>query len=148
MLDLLVVRDPKEAAHKCSLTPLRGMPGVRFVSYRPGGRIDAGARVLLHPEGDELGPGDRGAALLVVDCAWRKLATLMATIDGDLTPRRLPPLRTAYPRSSRHFDPADGLASIEAVYAALRLTGHDGGDLLDRYRWKAEFLDLNAAALG
>jgi pre-rRNA-processing protein TSR3 len=147
MLDLLIVRDPKEAAHKCTLTPLRGTPGVRFVAYRPGARIDAGARLLLHPDGDELGPDDHGAPLLLVDSSWRKLPTVLAMIDGDLTPRRLPALRTAYPRAKPAIDPGDGLASIEALYAALRLTGHDRPDLLAAYRWRDEYLSLNAEAL-
>lgn len=147
MLDLLIVRDPREAARKCTLTPLRGTPGVRFVAYRPGVRIDAGPRILLHPDGGELGPDDHGAPLLVVDCSWRRLPTVLATIDGDHTPRRLPALRTAYPRARPAIDPDGGLASIEAVYAALRLTGHDRPDLLAAYRWRAEFLSLNADAL-
>ena len=118
---------------------LRGRAAFTFVHL-------AGTDATGHMYGFDVTPGS--AYLDAVRAHDRALGKLLATIDGDLTPRRLPPLRTAYPRSSRHFDPDDGLASIEAVYAALRLTGHDGGDLLDRYRWKAEFLDLNADALG
>lgn len=146
-LDLLVLRDSRESAKKCSLTPLRGTAGVRFAAYRPDRRVPVGRRVVLHPDGDELGPDDRGVPLLVVDCAWRKLPTLLACVDGDLLPRRLPHLITAYPRASRHFDPEHGLASIEAVYAALRLLGADRPDLLDGYRWGDEFLRLNAETL-
>jgi ribosome biogenesis protein Tsr3 len=74
---------------------------------------------LLSPGGEELTARDRGPGLLVIDCAWRKVEKLRATIDGELVVRRLPRLATAYPRKSRvHEDPRGRLASIEAIYAA------------------------------
>jgi pre-rRNA-processing protein TSR3 len=58
--------------------------------------------------------------------------------------RRLPPLATAYPRKSRQFeDPASGLASVEALYAALAILGEARPDLLAQYRWAQGFLDAN-----
>jgi len=144
MLDILIVRDPREPWRKCSLAPLRGMEGVRFVAYRPDRRIDAGARVLLHPDGELLSERDRGAPLLVVDCAWRRLPTLLRTIDGEVRPRRLPPFATAYPRASKLFeDPEQGLASLEALYAASVVLGEPWPALLDRYPWRERFLELN-----
>jgi pre-rRNA-processing protein TSR3 len=143
-MDVLIVRDPRESTRKCSLTPLRGLPGIRFVEYAPERRIAAGARVLLHPDGDALGPSDAGAPLLLLDCAWRRVPQLRATLEGTPRPRRLPPLSTAYPRKSRVYtDPADGLASIEALYAALALLGEARPELLAGYRWAAEFLARN-----
>ena len=143
-LDVLILRDPRESAQKCSLTPLRGMPGVEFVAYDKRRRLDAGRRVLLHPDGAEITPADAGTPLLVIDCAWRKLPALLASVDGDLVARRLPPLATAYPRKSKTFeDPEQGLASIEALYAALALLGDPRPELLARYHWKDEFLRLN-----
>jgi pre-rRNA-processing protein TSR3 len=51
---------------------------------------------------------------------------------------------TAYPRRSRTFtDPERGLASIEALFAALALLGEPRRELLDGYRWAAEFLAAN-----
>ena len=82
----------------------------------------------------------------MVDCAWRRVDRLLATVDGELVPRRLPPLHTAYPRASKTFeDPSAGLASIEALYAACALTGRSTAGLLDEYRWAEEFLRRNPA---
>jgi len=144
-LDVLILRDARESAKKCSLTPLRGMPGVRFVNYDQDRRVDARGRILLHPDGEEIGPQDRGKPLLVIDCAWRRVGELLATVEGDPSPRRLPPFATAYPRRSRTFaDPERGLASIEALYAALALLGEPCPELLRGYRWATEFLTANS----
>lgn len=144
MIDVLIVRDPRESLAKCSLTPLRGLPGIRFVSYDPDRRVEVGGRVLLHPDGEPIGPADRGQPLLLVDCAWRRLPTLLSTLDGPCVRRRLPPLATAYPRRSKTFeDPERGLASVEALYAALVLLGDRRPELLAGYRWASEFLALN-----
>ena len=143
-MDILIVHDPREPAKKCSLTPLRGMPGVRFVPVRAGQRVDAGRRIWLHPDGEELGPADRGVGLLLVDCTWRRLAKLSASIDGELLRRRLPKLVTAYPRRSKLTpDPEHGLASVEALYAATALLDGPRPELLAGYRWAAEFLAAN-----
>ena len=143
-LDILIVHDPREPAKKCSLTPLRGMPGVRFVSVRGGKRVDAGRRIWLHPEGEELSQADRGIGLLLVDCTWRRLPKLSTCIDGELLRRRLPRLVTAYPRRSKLApDPEHGLASVEALYAATALLDGPRPELLAQYRWSAEFLAAN-----
>lgn len=149
-LDVLILRDPKESPKKCSLVPLRGTPGVEFVSYASDMEpLDGGGRVLLDPEGEVIGPADRGRPLLVLDSSWRRLPKLRAKVTGEVLARRLPPLATAYPRRSKDFeDPAEGLASVEALYAALRLLGSDDVDhLLDAYRWKGEFLAANREVL-
>lgn len=141
---VLILRDPRESTKKCSLTPLRGKPSIEFVRYDRERRLDAGERILLHPEGELLSEADRGADLLLVDCAWRRVDSLLATVDGDLIRRRLPTLETAYPRSSRIFaDPDTGLASVEALHAALVILGEPREDLLEEYRWRDEFLRLN-----
>jgi len=143
-LDVLILRDPREATKKCSLTPLRGTSGVQFVSYDGTRRLDAGRRLFLSPEGELLSERDRGLPLLLVDCAWRKVPALLKTIDGDLIPRRLPPLATAYPRKSMVFeDPGEGLASVEALYAALALLGEVHPELLAGYHWREQFLAAN-----
>lgn len=150
-LDVLILRDPRESPKKCSLTPLRGRPGVQFVEFKAGRRIDGEGRILLHPDGPELSGEDvRGAGgipcagLLLLDCSWRRLPSLLAAVDGEPVRRRLPPLFTAYPRKSQVFqDPDQGLASIEALYAAFALLGEPRPDLLEGYRWRAEFLERN-----
>jgi pre-rRNA-processing protein TSR3 len=71
---------------------------------------------------------------------------LLRTVRGDLSPRRLPRLESAYPRKSRTFaDPGEGLASVEALYAALVLTGRREPGLLRHYRFAERFLELNPA---
>ncbi|MEL6429197.1 MAG: DUF367 domain-containing protein [Planctomycetota bacterium] len=150
-INVLIVRDPKESPKKCSLVPLRGTPGSRFVSYAADMEpVDASGRVLLDPAGELIGPDDAGRGLLVLDSSWRRLPKLRGKVVGEVLPRRLPPLVTAYPRRSRDFeDPSEGLASVEALYAALRMLGHTGIEhLLDAYRWKDEFLRENAGRLG
>jgi len=143
-LDVLILRDPRESTAKCSLTPLRGMAGVRFFTWKPERRFQVGQRVLLHPDGEEITAADSGKPLLLIDCAWRRVPILLASCDGNLVPRRLPPFVTAYPRKSHTFvDPERGLASVEALYAALVLLGQRVEELLDGYRWRAEFLQLN-----
>ena len=145
-VDILILRDPRESAAKCSLTPLRGLARITFVEFHGRRRLPAGERILLHPAGEPLGPLDRGRDLLLIDCSWRRVPSLLASVDGVLHPRRLPPLVTAYPRKSKTFpDPALGLASVEALYAALCLLGEPRPELLDHYRWRAAFLAANPA---
>lgn len=142
--DILILRDPRESIRKCSLTPLRGCDGVEFRVYHPDRRVDAGSRILLDPDGEPFGEEDHGAPLFLIDCAWRRVASLRATVVGDFKRRRLPPLVTAFPRKSRTFvDPEQGLASIEALYAASCLSGRFDRELLRGYRWADEFLELN-----
>jgi pre-rRNA-processing protein TSR3 len=142
--EVLILRDPRESAAKCSLTPLRGQPRIRFERWEPQRRFDVGRRLLLHPDGPPLARADAGIDLLLIDCAWRRLPRLLASVDGELLPRSLPPLATAYPRRSKLFeDPARGLASVEALYAALALLGEPRPELLAAYRWREDFLAAN-----
>ena len=144
MSHVLILRDPRESLKKCSLTPLRGMAGVEFREYAPGRTVEASARILLHHEGEELGPADAGADLLLVDSNWRRLPTLLRTVEGEPVRRRLPALVTAYPRRSRISpDPDGGLASVEALWAALALTGAPRPELLEGYRFRDAFLQAN-----
>ena len=143
-MDVLIVHDVREPAKKCSVTPLRGMKGLRFEPVHGGKRVDAGRRIWLHPDGEELGPADRGLGLLLIDCTWRRVATLAKHIDGELLPRRLPALVTAYPRRSKLApDPQGGLASVEALYAAIAILDRPRPELLVGYHWAAEFLAAN-----
>ena len=143
-MDILIVHDLREPAKKCSLTPLRGMEGLRFQPVHGGKRVDAGRRIWLHPDGEALSPADRGKGLLLVDCTWRRLPKLSSCIDGELIKRRLPALVTAYPRRSKLTpDPEWGLASVEALYAALAILDAPRPELLKDYRWAAAFLTAN-----
>jgi pre-rRNA-processing protein TSR3 len=65
---------------------------------------------------------------------------------AEMVPRSLPPsLRTAYPRRQTLCpDPARGLASVEALFAAYRILGRDVDGILDGYLWRERFLVTNA----
>jgi rRNA small subunit aminocarboxypropyltransferase len=142
--DVLILRDPRESKKKCSLTPLRGLAGIEFIDYRHDRRIDGAGRVLLHTEGELLGPADGDCGLLLLDCSWRRVPRLRSMVDGQVRLRRLPELVTAYPRRSKQFDdPGQGLASVEALYAALVLLGRPRPELLEGYHWGADFLAAN-----
>ena len=53
-------------------------------------------------------------------------------------------IQTAYPRVSKlGTDPDNGLASVEALFAAYRILGRPTVGLLDQYRWGEEFLRVN-----
>ncbi len=139
---LTILRDPRESRAKCSLTPLRGHPDVEFVNYRPGRAFDATGMLMLHPKGQLLSREDAGRPLLLVDCSWRRLPTLLRTVTGDPVRRRLPELRTSYPRRGA-VDPEGGLASIEAAFAALAILCQEIDGLLQHYEWAEEFLTSN-----
>ncbi len=144
MRDILILRDPRESWKRCSLAPLRGLEGVRFLAWQPGQAVDGEGRLLLDPRGEELTREDLNRPLLLLDCSWRRQPRMANDLVGDFSPRRLPPLVTAYPRRSRTFqDPERGLASIEALYAFSALTGSADRRLLEGYRWAREFLAAN-----
>ena len=147
-LDILIVRDSRESVAKCSLTPLRGKPGVRFVTFARDSVVPADGRILLTPDGDLLSESDRGRGILLIDCSWRRVAQLERTVEGEVIPRRLPELITAYPRKSKaQTDPLTGLASIEALYAASLILGEPDAGLLDAYNFRDQFLSENAHVL-
>jgi pre-rRNA-processing protein TSR3 len=81
----------------------------------------------------------------VLDGTWR-WAAQMEREFVEVPVRSLPPLQTAYPRLSKLFDdPTAGLATVEAVYAALRILGRDTTGVLLHYPWRDEFLARNSA---
>lgn len=142
--EIWILRDPRESWKKCSLAPLRGRPGVRFFTYRLGLELPVGGRLLLDPAAPLLGPGEAGGGLLLLDSSWRRLPKLRACLRGDYLARSLPAFRTAYPRRSETFpDPEQGLASIEALFAAGCASGHPDPGLLLGYRFARRFLELN-----
>lgn len=63
--------------------------------------------------------------------------------------RSIPPQwRTAYPRQSKiHADPSAGLATVEALFAALCTLGRRDDSLLRFYPWRDAFLELNSSLL-
>ncbi len=161
---ILILQHYRENQRKCSVEALRGRDGVEFrtiepVYPNPSLVVDGG--IVLAIDAPTLAPADRGllesdprAALIVVDGTWTKIRSVVANIrprdDGTRLERRsLPPgLRTAYPRRSKlRDDPPAGLASLEALVAALAMLGYGWRGLLEGYRWRKEFLELNREVL-
>lgn len=144
----LIIVHAKERRSKCTVQPLRGREGFRFHTFPSGQRADTDVYVRLALDGPPLTQADGDRGLLLLDATW-KLAERMEHEYAQVPSRSLPPLRTAYPRTSKLFeDPTPGLATIEAVYAAYFILGRPTHGLLDHYRWGNEFLELNREFFG
>ncbi len=139
----IVVVHPKERRKKCTAGPLRLWEGFVFWKYPRRGPEPLDNYVRLGFDGPELTCADADRGLLVLDGTWRWTEAMQP--DFSAVPvRSLPPWKTAYPRVSKTFDnPAAGLATIEAIYAAYKLLDRDTTGLLDEYHWAEEFLRLN-----
>lgn len=140
-------RHHKERLKKCSLQPLVEDPRFDFTRWSPGTKIDASGGILLEIDAPPLGPEDAGHPLILLDSTWRYLPDMRASVHGRYLSRSLPrSVRTAYPRVAvLSENPEPGLASIEALYAALRILGQRDDDLLRNYHWRADFLAIVAA---
>jgi len=138
----VVIRHPKERKSKCSLEPLRKRSDILFETARPGFMFDATGYILLRVDAPVLSSTDGNLPLLLLDSTWRLLPRVEACVTGSPVLRSLPrSIVTAYPRVSKtSTDPACGLASVEALYAARRLQGRPVDGLLDQYFWKGAFL--------
>ncbi len=142
----IIVVHPKERRSKCSVEPLRGRDDIAFFTYPEDVMLPSENYVRLGMGGPVLSEADAGSGLFVLDATWR-LAEKMERRYNDLPVRTLPPIITAYPRVSKlNHDPKGGLATVEAVYAALRIMNRSTEDLLDSYHWKQQFLELNGWA--
>lgn len=143
----IIVVHPRERRAKCTVRPLRPRADFRFCNYPRIPAIPPGY-VRLGLEGPVPSAADAEAGLLFLDGTWR-WAARMEGLVADVPVRTLPPLVTAYPRTSKvSEDPAAGLATIEAVYAAFRMLGRSTDGLLDHYHWAEEFVKKNASLWG
>jgi pre-rRNA-processing protein TSR3 len=139
----VIVRHSHENPRKCSVLPLRGRPDLVFLNYPVANRPDLTGYVRLSADGPPLSEADSAAGLLLLDGSWR-WAGAMTQQFLDVPPRSLTGYQTAYPRTSKlGTDPANGLASVEALFVAYHLLGRPTEGLLDHYRWAAEFLRAN-----
>ncbi len=137
---------PKEKRSKCSLEPLRGQPDLVFVDFSPKRAIELPGYVRLSVDGAPLVEADAACGILLIDGSWRHAAKMHEHFT-HVPPRSLTGYRTAYPRVSKLFhDPAQGLASIEALYIAYRIMGRETDGLLVGYHWREQFLKLNGWA--
>jgi pre-rRNA-processing protein TSR3 len=158
----------KEKRSKCSLVPVERLENTLFRRAKEGFTYEGTGHLLLSPDAPEIGPADAflsaeefeamqasGRAglvlhdgdnalrpVLLLDSVWRLLPGMRARVTGRPVERSLPRwLRTAYPRVSKMTDdPECGLATVEALYAAVRLMGFDCPEILDGYRWRDDFL--------
>jgi pre-rRNA-processing protein TSR3 len=142
-LPTIIVIHPRERRSKCTVEALRCHDGFVFWTFPEQGAQPLDGYVRLGIGGPLLSADDRNCGLLVLDGTWR-LADRMEKFFTHVPLRSLPPVLTAYPRSSYVYpDPAGGLATIEAIYAAYRLLGRSCDGLLDDYHWSTEFLSRN-----
>ena len=143
----IIVVHPKENRAKCSVEPLRTRPEFIFWKHPDRGPQSLDGYVRLGIGGPLLGPEDAPTGLLVLDGTWRRAAEMEVGFQ-DLPVRSLGPWVTAYPRVSKLFeDPAGGLATIEAIYAAYVQMHRPTDGLLDHYYWREAFLERNQSLL-
>ena len=138
----IVIVHSTERSAKCTVRPLRGRPDFQFYKYPRVAAIPEGY-VRLGMGGPLIGPEDASSGLLVLDGTWRRTEQMERNVR-HLPVRSLPTYRTAYPRTSKVFeDPDEGLATVEAIYAAYHRMGLTTAGLFDHYHWGSEFLALN-----
>ena len=146
-LPTIIIRDPHESTRKCSIWPLRGLPGLVFLRYPLTQRPPLEYYIRLAAEGPELTSADAGKGILLLDASWR-WADRMTRDFLDVPPRSLNGYKTAYPRVSKlGTDPNNGLASVEALFVAYHVLGRPTEGLLDHYRWAEEFLRVNGLSV-
>lgn len=142
-LPTIILLHRGEKKHKCSIQALRGRPEILFLRA-PGCRLPhLDQYVRLGLPGPPLTPRDKACGLLLVDANWRR-ADRMAAMVREVPVRSLSGWQTAYPRASKNSqDPAQGLATVEALFAALLILGRDPGGILEHYHWRELFLAQN-----
>ena len=140
----IIVVHPRERRKKCTVEPLRSRGDFSFWKFPRREHESLDGYIRLGLDGPLLTPADRNRGFLVLDGTW-KLADRMLPDFQQLPARSLLAWRTAYPRVSKLYDdPAAGLATIEALFAAFWQTGRDTTGLLDQYHWRDEFLKINS----
>lgn len=146
--DTVILMHRGESPKKCSVAPLRGFAGLNFIRYPMKRDLPSlTGYVRLGISEDILTPADAAKGLLLLDANWRHAEAMEKAVE-HLPVRGLPPLKTAYPRVSGYgTDPKEGLATVEALYAAWLIQGRPVKGLLDHYHWKDPFLRLNQETL-
>lgn len=143
-----ILRHPAENLAKCSVEPLRGRADLEFLAAEGSAVVRGDGCILLEVGAPPLTAADAGRRLILLDGNWKHVPRLRARVTGSPLPRSLPPVPTAYPRrNAEGADPAEGLATVEALYLALRVMGADDPALLAHYRWREEFFRNVARAL-
>jgi pre-rRNA-processing protein TSR3 len=136
-----IIRHPDENLSKCTLEPLRLRKELSFFQFNTSLEIEASNAIVLSVEAPVISKEDAGRPLILLDGNWKHVPKLKSCLRGAPIYRSLPPVPTAYPRrNDEGLDPLEGLASIEALYLALKLLGHDDPSLLSQYHWREQFL--------
>lgn len=139
----LILRDRRERKERCTIWPLRHHPGIKVVHHPWKSPPDLQGYILLWHDGPPLGPDDADKGLLLIDGSWRWAGKLALPFES-LARRSIQGIQTSYPRKSKLFeDPQEGLATVEALYAAHFFMGKDTSGLLDHYLWRDLFLERN-----
>ena len=140
---LILIRRGEDPA-QCTVRPLRGTPGLEFLPYPLRQKPDFSRHLLLAPGAPPLTPADADRPLLLLDASWRHAVKMRKAVE-PVEARSIPPgWQTAYPRRSKiHNDPDAGLATAEALFAALCTLGVRDDSLLRFYPWRDAFLELN-----
>lgn len=156
-IPFLIVRDYKENRQKCTVSPLRGQDGFRFVDLPHPSRSSTVETIppgiLLSVDAPELQREDckrlDAGCVTLIDSTWARLSKVLQRVrlapNETTLPRSLPrDVVSAYPRVSKLYDdPRAGLASIEAVFAVTVILGKPDLGVIEHYRWAAEFLEQN-----
>ncbi|MEZ5974147.1 MAG: DUF367 domain-containing protein [Planctomycetota bacterium] len=79
----------------------------------------------------------------MLDSSWTRLPQILERVEGEPVRRSLPRLVTAYPREGKVVPNPEGLASVEALYAALCVLGFRDDSLLADYYFADRFKELN-----
>ena len=141
-----IIRHPDENLAKCTLEPLRNRKEFSFLQFSSSLEVEATGAIVLSVDAPIISVEDIGRPLILLDGNWKHVPKLKSSLRGSPVYRSLPRVPTAYPRrNDEGLDPAEGLASIEALYLALKLLGHDDPSLLSHYHWREQF--LNSVAL-
>lgn len=145
MPQIVVIRHPRENLKKCSLRGLESRENFAFFKAKDGFLFDATGYILLQNNAPEISEKDKGLPILLLDSTWALLPKVRNKIHGKPILRGLPSsIKTAYPRVSKSGnDPQNGLATVEALFAALSLSGRRDESVLQNYIFKDTFLQLN-----
>lgn len=140
-----VIRHPRENLKKCSLSHLHGRPNFEFLTAVDGFSFDATGFLLLEIDAPQISAVDAGLPILLLDSTWNLLPRVRGKVFGKPLARSLPPhIKTGYPRVSKmHEDPSAGLATVEALYSALKFMGITDVSLLKDYFFAKNFLKVN-----
>ncbi len=143
-MKITVIRHPKENHKKCSLRHLHTHKDFEFFNAVDGFSFDATGYTLLEINAPTMSEADAQRPILLLDSTWHLLPKIRAKVYGNFVSRSLPlTIKTGYPRVSKmHADP-NGLATVEALYAALKFAGCKAPDIIREYQFAQHFLKVN-----